>query len=228
MQALHCLKLYLERLGYTFKPDGSCEDQESIADLLELTSRAAMDKEFLNCRPTITAAAILYCDRLHKGLLPFWPSSLATLTGYSNARTAELAAAISGAQRLCKLHLQPKRAGPALGMTLQKGPELINAAHATGEESRRQYLAATAAVAPTAVSVMTAQSYPSLQLLLQQQQEEEELIPSAAAEAPASAGKEQANPTAPAAHTALAAEDGAVSDATTQLAEVNLSEATIL
>jgi hypothetical protein len=43
---------------------------------------------------------VLYCCRLQRGLLPFWPSALAGLTGYSNAHTPELAAAISGTQRL--------------------------------------------------------------------------------------------------------------------------------
>jgi hypothetical protein len=103
MQALRCLKLYLERLGVTFQPDGSCSTpQDASTATINLVSRAVMDAEFLNYRPTITAAAVLYCQRLQQGLLPFWPSSLAGLTGYSNARTPELAAAINGAQRLLK------------------------------------------------------------------------------------------------------------------------------
>jgi hypothetical protein len=43
---------------------------------------------------------VLYCSRLQRGLLPFWPAALASLTGYSNAHTPELAAAIGGTQRL--------------------------------------------------------------------------------------------------------------------------------
>lgn len=102
LQALRCLKLYLERLGCVFAPDGTCANQEDILDVLELVARAVTDDEFLNYRPTITAAAVLYCERLHKGHLPFWPSSLSGLTSYSNARTPELSAAIGGAQRLWK------------------------------------------------------------------------------------------------------------------------------
>jgi pentatricopeptide repeat domain-containing protein 1 len=102
-QALRCLKLYLERLGCVFGPDGTCTHQLDVKDCLQLVSRAVTDNEFLNYRPTITAAAVLYCERLHKGHLPFWPSSLSGLTSYSNARTPELSAAISGAQRLWKL-----------------------------------------------------------------------------------------------------------------------------
>ena len=33
-----------------------------ILDSLELVSRAVTDNEFLNYRPTITAAAVLYCE----------------------------------------------------------------------------------------------------------------------------------------------------------------------
>jgi hypothetical protein len=102
LQALRCLKLYLERLGCVFAPDGTCSNQAAIQGCLELVAHAATDNEFLNYRPTITAAAVLYSERLHKGQLPFWPSSLSGLTGYSNARTPELSAAINGAQRLWK------------------------------------------------------------------------------------------------------------------------------
>lgn len=86
-----------------FGPDGTCTNQLDVKDCLQLVSRAVTDNEFLNYRPTITAAAVLYCERLHKGHLPFWPSSLSGLTSYSNARTPELSAAISGAQRLWEL-----------------------------------------------------------------------------------------------------------------------------
>lgn len=47
----------------------------------------------------MTAVAVLYCDRTQQGLLPFFPGSLASLTGYSNAHTSELAAAITGLNR---------------------------------------------------------------------------------------------------------------------------------
>lgn len=94
-----------------FAPDGSCSKQEDIQECLELVARAASDNEFLNYRPTITAAAVLYCVRLHKGCLPFWPSSLQGLTSYSNARTPELSAAIGGAQRLWKQLLMARHPG---------------------------------------------------------------------------------------------------------------------
>lgn len=85
---------------------------------MELVAHAVTDNEFLNYRPTITAAAVLYSERLHKGQLPFWPSSLSGLTSYSNARTPELSAAINGAQRLWKAlagakHASSSEAAPA-------------------------------------------------------------------------------------------------------------------
>ena len=115
LQALRCLKLYLERLGCVFAADGTCSNQPDIQDCLELVAQAVTDSEFLNYRPTITAAAVLYCERLHKGHLPFWPSSLSGLTSYSNARTPELSAAIGGAQRLWKQLAVGRRAASSTG-----------------------------------------------------------------------------------------------------------------
>lgn len=37
---------------------------------------------FLNCRPSVIAAALLYVERRSRGIIPFWPSMLAKLTGY--------------------------------------------------------------------------------------------------------------------------------------------------
>ena len=48
-----------------------CQVRESIADLA-----------FLNCRPSVIAAAILYTERRVRGIIPFWPSMLGKLTGY--------------------------------------------------------------------------------------------------------------------------------------------------
>lgn len=112
-QALRCLKLYLERLGCVFAPDGTCSTQEDVQDCLELVARAVTDSEFLNYRPTITAAAVLYCERHCKGQLPYWASSLSGLTSYSNARTPELSAAIGGVQRLLKQMLAARRKAAA-------------------------------------------------------------------------------------------------------------------
>lgn len=37
---------------------------------------------FLNCRPSVIAASILYVERRAQGCIPFWPTMLAKLTGY--------------------------------------------------------------------------------------------------------------------------------------------------
>ena len=37
---------------------------------------------FLNCRPSVIAAAVLYVERRARGMIPFWPTMLAKLTGY--------------------------------------------------------------------------------------------------------------------------------------------------
>jgi hypothetical protein len=149
-QALRCLKLYLERLGFTFQPDGSSSsNQAAISDMIDLVSRAAMDAEFLNYRPTITAAAALYCERLQKGLLPFWPSSLASLTGYSDVRTPELAAAINGAQRLIKTLALSKREGDSAAAAAAAGAPAAAAAEAVAVAASPASAATAAAGAAT-------------------------------------------------------------------------------
>ena len=45
-------------------------------------SDSLTDMAFLNCRPSVIAAALLYVERRSRGIIPFWPSMLAKLTGY--------------------------------------------------------------------------------------------------------------------------------------------------
>ena len=59
------------------------------------------DMAFLNCRPSVIAAALLYVERRSRGIIPFWPSMLAKLTGYQDMSTPELSVAIKAAQRMC-------------------------------------------------------------------------------------------------------------------------------
>ena len=40
------------------------------------------DIAFLNCRPSVIAAAIVYAERRSRGIIPFWPSMLSKLSGY--------------------------------------------------------------------------------------------------------------------------------------------------
>lgn len=99
ISTLRCLKLYLERMGCNFL------DPESIQTLagsaFALVKEMLSDMTFLNCRPSVIAAAIMYAERRNQGVIPFWPSMLAKLTGYQDMSTPELSVAIKSAQRLC-------------------------------------------------------------------------------------------------------------------------------
>lgn len=46
------------------------------------------DIAFLNCRPSVIAAAIVYAERRSRGIIPFWPSMLSKLSGYQVAHLA--------------------------------------------------------------------------------------------------------------------------------------------
>lgn len=76
--------------------------QEAAGEAVALCRAALADAEFLNFRPSVLAAALLYAERRGRGALPFWPAALAQLTGYTHAATPELAAAIAAGQRLCE------------------------------------------------------------------------------------------------------------------------------
>ena len=46
------------------------------------------DIAFLNCRPSVIAAAIVYAERRSRGIIPFWPSMLSKLSAYQVAFSA--------------------------------------------------------------------------------------------------------------------------------------------
>ena len=60
---------------------------------------------FLNCRPSVIAAAIIYAERRARGIIPFWPSMLSKLTHYQDMSTPELSVAIKAAQVLPQPYL---------------------------------------------------------------------------------------------------------------------------
>ncbi|KAL4419865.1 hypothetical protein ABPG75_006963 [Micractinium tetrahymenae] len=98
ISALRCLKLYLERIGGDTSADA--EKANSARSPFRLLHETLADGEFLNYRPSVVAAAVLYVERKSRGMAPYWPTALSTLTGYSLQSTPELAAAVAGAQRL--------------------------------------------------------------------------------------------------------------------------------
>ena len=73
--------------------------QEAVAQTLAIMARTLQDNASLNFRPSIIAAAVLYCARRGQGQTPFWPVALVALTGYSATQSAELVAAITTVQR---------------------------------------------------------------------------------------------------------------------------------
>eukprot|EP00891_Asterochloris_glomerata_P006084 jgi/Astpho2/6084/Aster-04031 len=101
ISAVRCLKLFLERLGCAFGEGDEAEhQQEAVAQTLAIMARTLQDNASLNFRPSIIAAAVLYCARRGQGQTPFWPVALVALTGYSATQSAELVAAITTVQRL--------------------------------------------------------------------------------------------------------------------------------
>jgi pentatricopeptide repeat domain-containing protein 1 len=99
ISTIRCVKLMMERLGAQhLKPRVA----EAISgDSVALCTECMSDTAFLNCRPSIVAAAVVYADRRSRGAIPFWPSALAKLTGYNDVSALELSVAIKTAQRIC-------------------------------------------------------------------------------------------------------------------------------
>mmetsp|Transcript_1709 Transcript_1709/g.3843 ORF Transcript_1709/g.3843 Transcript_1709/m.3843 type:complete len:233 (-) Transcript_1709:1088-1786(-) len=65
-------------------------------DAYALLDAAVAAPDFLNFRPSVTAAAVLYAARTRAGELPLWPSSLAAVTG---TRTSAGSSGGSGSSR---------------------------------------------------------------------------------------------------------------------------------
>ncbi|GIL48197.1 hypothetical protein Vafri_4883 [Volvox africanus] len=101
ISALRCLRLYMHRLGTEMEVQEAEDIQDRVGPSLQvLIDQAVRDSEFLNYRPSATAAAALYCHRLRRGQTPFWPAAVASLTGYADLQHPELAAAVGAVQRL--------------------------------------------------------------------------------------------------------------------------------
>ena len=58
-----------------------CGGAEGIVAGAQVT-QSLPDIAFLNCRPSVIAAAIVYAERRSRGIIPFWPSMLSKLSGY--------------------------------------------------------------------------------------------------------------------------------------------------
>eukprot|EP00951_Prasinocladus_malaysianus_P008937 scaffold65057_cov50-Prasinocladus_malaysianus.AAC.1 len=106
ISALRCLHIYLEKMGCDFSDPVMFEAMGALPT--RLASESLGGSSFLNCRPSIVAAAILYTCRRSRGIVPYWPSSLCKLTrsgpvfyaNYKDMSTPEMSVAIKAAQRL--------------------------------------------------------------------------------------------------------------------------------
>ena len=98
ISSIRCVKLLNERLGV--QTLGPVSASSIISTQQELCLDCISETSFLNCRPSIIAAAVVYVNRRERGAIPFWPSSLSRLTGYNDVGALELSVAIKAAQRI--------------------------------------------------------------------------------------------------------------------------------
>ncbi|CAK0784210.1 hypothetical protein CVIRNUC_007414 [Coccomyxa viridis] len=97
--AIHCLKVYCQRLGCDLSDGAAVRRAAGCA--FALATEALSDMAILQFPPSLTAAAILVAARRAQGSVPFWPSVLSQLTGYTEASSPPFASAIAHAGRLC-------------------------------------------------------------------------------------------------------------------------------
>ena len=81
--------------------DHACLYKPEHGDPVLQVNESLTDMAFLNCRPSVIAAAVIYAERRARGIIPFWPSMLAKLSGYDNMSTPELSVAIKVRAALC-------------------------------------------------------------------------------------------------------------------------------
>ena len=98
ISSIRCVKLLNERLGV--QTLGPLSAAAITGSQQELCLACVSETSFLNCRPSIVAAAVVYVNRRERGAIPFWPSSLSRLTGYNDVGALELSVAIKAAQRI--------------------------------------------------------------------------------------------------------------------------------
>ncbi|KAI7837283.1 hypothetical protein COHA_008897 [Chlorella ohadii] len=141
ISTLRCLKLFLERMGAHHLDEAAAAAMAGRAS--KLVCDSLTDMAFLNCRPSVIAAALLYVERRSRGIIPFWPSMLAKLTGYQDMSTPELSVAIKAAQRIAQA-------------LVNGNGSISSASSSSGASLPVAGIAALAAVPPPVVPVSTA------------------------------------------------------------------------
>lgn len=86
ISAMRILQLLLERLGVDSRD--MVASTQCCGKAIALLDCAALVPAFAGCPPSVMAVAVLYAARLAAGLLPAWPSALATLTGCAETHAA--------------------------------------------------------------------------------------------------------------------------------------------
>lgn len=101
ISTLRCLKLYLERMGTDFQ--NASELQRIAGDSFALLYQGLADPALLEYKPSLTAAAMLASCRCAAGIVPFWPATLETLTGYREQHAAQFGSAMAAVGNLMTL-----------------------------------------------------------------------------------------------------------------------------
>lgn len=125
ISAHRCLVLYLKRLGWIEALGSSLPrfEQDFSQGALDSLSLLLLEPEFLRFPPSVLATAVLCCQRVQRGLSPFWPAALKSLTANHWDRSAEFTAALHAvASRL--LLQAPAPSTPPL---MTPAPSLMNA-----------------------------------------------------------------------------------------------------
>lgn len=107
LSSIRCVKLLLERLGTQYLSKEAAS--EISGDALGLCLDCISDTALMNCRPSIAAASVVYAERRERGAIPFWPSALSKLTGYSDISELEFSVAIKVTQRICTTRNEEQR-----------------------------------------------------------------------------------------------------------------------
>jgi len=68
-----------------------------------LAVEALFEEELVDAQPSLVAAALLYSERRARGAVPFWPSTLARMTGYEDlSAQADMADVVRAAQKYAR------------------------------------------------------------------------------------------------------------------------------
>ncbi|KAI3436046.1 hypothetical protein D9Q98_002103 [Chlorella vulgaris] len=97
LSAMHCWKLFADCLGCDVESPQQME--ALLGDSFSRLHLLVADPAFTSYPPSVLAAAAVYLGRKQCGVLPFWPSVLQRLTGYSESLHSEFSQALRELQQ---------------------------------------------------------------------------------------------------------------------------------